>query len=140
MFPYRNAYPQDKSVAGYSGPIVLILSEGVNMPGIFESTDTRALIRSSIERILGTTKGERVMRPTFGSSLLDMLFEIADDITEKEIKDEIINTLNTEEPRIIVQSVEVNAYPEQNTIKCAISFKYKNTNNDDSLTYAITKK
>lgn len=139
MFPYSNEYPQDKSVVGYSGPTTLIFSEGQIAPGIFETVDSRTLVRTAIQRILGTSRGQRVMRPLFGTSLADLLFEISDDITEKDIKDEIINTINTEEPRINVQLVEIMSDADNHTIKCSIAFKYKNSGNDDSLVYTITK-
>ena len=136
-YPYEFDYEQDSSVAGYSGPSVIVISDGNNMPGIVNPSDNRLLIRTSVERILGTRKRSRVMRPEFGSSLMSMLFEQLDSMTTEDIQNEIIDVLNREEPRIIVQMVNVEVDYDRHCIQCTIQFRYKNTGRDDSFAFSI---
>jgi phage baseplate assembly protein W len=64
-------------------------------------------IEDAIENILLTRKGERVMRPMFGSALEAFLFEPISSATAHKIGLEVLDALSRQEPRIEVQKVEV---------------------------------
>jgi phage baseplate assembly protein W len=64
-------------------------------------------IEGAIENILLTRKGERVMRPLFGSVLEAFLFEPISVSTAHKIGLEVLDVLSRQEPRIEVQKVEV---------------------------------
>jgi phage baseplate assembly protein W len=64
-------------------------------------------IESAIENILLTRKGERVMRPLFGSVLEAFLFEPLSEATAHKIGLEVLDVLSRQEPRIEVKRVEV---------------------------------
>jgi phage baseplate assembly protein W len=65
------------------------------------------VIEGAIENILLTRKGERVMRPLFGSVLEAFLFEPISVSTAHKIGLEVLDVLSRQEPRIEVQKVEV---------------------------------
>jgi uncharacterized protein len=65
------------------------------------------LIQQAMIQIILTEKGERVMRPTFGSGVLKYVFENNDDLLEALIQTEVASALGRWEPRIILQNVQV---------------------------------
>jgi phage baseplate assembly protein W len=64
-------------------------------------------VAESIRLILGTSPGERPMRPEFGSRLRDFVFRSATIDTAAELAREVENALLRWEPRIAVHSVNV---------------------------------
>ena len=68
-------------------------------------------IRESIQIILLTEPGERIMRQEFGAGLQEFLFEPNTVTTRHLIQDRIIKALARWEPRIAVQSVVVDLDP-----------------------------
>jgi Bacteriophage baseplate protein W len=69
-------------------------------------------IREAIRIILMTELGERINLPTFGAGLGRFLFEPNTTTTRGQVKDRIVKALGSWEPRIVVQSVAVEADPE----------------------------
>jgi hypothetical protein len=65
------------------------------------------LLAASIKQILLTEQGERVMRPSFGTTLRRRLFENVTPSLVKEIQQEIVGALAKWEPRVEVTLVEV---------------------------------
>lgn len=137
-YPYVFDYSQDTSVAGYSGPTVTVISDGNNIPGIINPVDNRLLIRTAVARIIGTRKGSRVMRPEFGNDIFSLLFEPIDSGIIQDIRQGIIDTLNREEPRIIIQLVDISANKDTHTVECVIQYRYRNTGKDDSFAFSIS--
>ena len=68
-------------------------------------------VRESIQVILLTERRERLMLPEFGGGLSGYLFEPNTVTTRRLIKDRIQRALEQWEPRISVESVEVEADP-----------------------------
>ena len=94
------------------------LGKGLRFPFMFQvrsggaqiSTATssdHAHIHESIRQILGTRKGERFMRPEFGTRLHELVFERNDRLLYGLIRHEVIEALDTWEPRVIVRDVIV---------------------------------
>jgi phage baseplate assembly protein W len=66
-----------------------------------------ALLEQSMRLILTTYPGERPMRPGFGSRLRDYVFSGTDPDTLDELSREVTLSLAACEPRVTVESVEV---------------------------------
>ena len=81
-----------------------------------------ALIRQSIETILDTEPGERVMRPTFGCGLRRYLMEPNSTATRAAIGAEITEALTRWEPRIRVTEVDVTPGEERTLVWIDIAF------------------
>ena len=64
-------------------------------------------VEEAIRLILGTTPGERPMRPEFGCRIDDFIFGLADGTTANEITVEVKRALLRWEPRIDVEDVVV---------------------------------
>lgn len=64
-------------------------------------------IEQSIRIILGTIPGERVMRPAFGCSLRNFVFESNDPTHKTMLKDAVYDALLYHEPRIKVEEINI---------------------------------
>jgi len=136
-YKYEYTYPKDKDAAGYSGPVPIYISADMYAPGLMEVNDHRNLIRASIQRILGTSKGERVMQPEFGNSLKRMLFEPLDEIIIQDLKSEIYDIINIQEPRVAVKNVDFNIDYDNHVIAIQISFYYKKSGIEETFDFYI---
>lgn len=70
-----------------------------------ELTD-KALIKRDILNHFNTKKGSRVMRPDYGSSLWDYLFEPLDLISKDAILDDV-NTVINSDPRVRIINTDI---------------------------------
>ena len=90
-------------------------------------------IKNAIKNILATKKGSLPGKPTFGCDLDQFLFNNIDHTTLSLIRTVIGEALYEFEPRIKVQSIEIEAQPEFYRISVNIYFTYtfiKNTEID----------
>ena len=87
-------------------------------------------IAESIRIIIGTSKGERVMRSDFGCGVKDFNFGSTDDTTLRLLESNIVEAIRSWEPR--VDQVEVHASLDDSaTGKLMIRIQYtvRSTNN-----------
>jgi uncharacterized protein len=93
-------------------------------------------IDQSIRIIIGTTPGERVMRPTFGCRANELLFEPRSAGTISLLQDYVYDALRMWEPRIEVLHVNVSAEDNQTGILLAeIQYQIKATHDTRSIVY-----
>jgi uncharacterized protein len=91
-------------------------------------------VRQSILIILGTAKGERVMRPDFGCGIHDLVFANVSAATIARIDREVHEALLRLEPRIDVTAVEVSA-AAANLLLINIDYEVRATNTAFNLVY-----
>ena len=80
-------------------------------------------IKRSMKNILLTNHYERPFKPSFGVNLRNMLFELASNET-KIVKRQIVDTLESLEPRCSIQ--QVNAYLVGNQMNVTVEFGVQN--------------
>jgi len=80
-------------------------------------------VRESIELILRTEPGERVMRPTFGCGLRQFLMEPNSVATRARLERVVAAALDTWEPRITV--TELTALPGDDPAMVVLSIRYR---------------
>ncbi|MBO9634489.1 MAG: GPW/gp25 family protein [Chitinophagaceae bacterium] len=92
------------------------LGTGWSFPPKFEKdSGTVALvaneddIRESLNILLSTSLGERVMQPKYGCDLNDYMFESLSSSVIGYIKDRVKNSILLYEPRIIAEKIDVTA-------------------------------
>lgn len=93
-------------------------------------------VRQAILIILGTAKGERVMRPDFGAGLKALVFEPINTTTKELARLRIQEALTAWEPRIDQVKVEVSSsagMPGQLQIR--IFYRIRSTNTFYNLVY-----
>lgn len=71
------------------------------------NNDSRSAIKSDLMHLILTRKGERLYMPDFGTNLLKYIFEPNDDITNKNIKKEISDTVKKYLPNLAINDVIV---------------------------------
>lgn len=93
-------------------------------------------IRQSIRIILGTNRGERVMRPDFGAGLSEFVFEPVNPTTVGLIQTRVQESLVAWEPRIDVLDVTVTSDSgEHNKLFVDVSYRVRATNAQSNLVY-----
>ena len=118
--------------AGWQFP-VSTLSGG---PGPVARARNEESIRQAIWIILGTARGERVMRPDFGCGIHDLVFSVNDASTSGLVAEEVRQALTQWEPRIDVQDVEVTAHPgNPGALLISIDYLVRTTNTRFNLVY-----
>jgi uncharacterized protein len=92
-------------------------------------------VRQSILIILGTAKGERLMRPDFGCGIHDLVFESVGAATVGRIQQTVNQALLRLEPRIDVTRVDVQTSGDANVLLISIEYEVRATNNVFNLVY-----
>jgi phage baseplate assembly protein W len=92
-------------------------------------------VRQSILIILGTAKGERVMRPDFGCGIHDLVFANNSPTTVGRLIREIHESLLRLEPRIDVTQVDVTPGATSNVLLIDIDYEVRATNTAFNLVY-----
>ncbi len=105
-----------ESLARREEPGLDFLGKGLRFPFAFQrrsggaqistaTSSNHAHIHESIRQILGTRKGERLMRPDFGTRLHELVFEPNDSLLYGLLRHEVIEALEEWEPRVIISDV-----------------------------------
>ena len=74
---------------------------------VMSRQEDEQLIKNDLLQLLLTVPGERVMRPTFGVNLRDVVFEPNDTSTVSSLEQEIRSSIEEYEQRVIVDDVQV---------------------------------
>ena len=114
---------------GWSFPIALDDSHAIEMAEYEES------VRQSVWNILGTAKGERVMRPDFGCGIYDLVFEVNSASTAGKVAQEVKDSLLLYEPRIDVRDIQVQPGDSSELLMISIEYEVRATNNMFNLVY-----
>ena len=92
-------------------------------------------VRQSILMILGTAQGERVMRPDFGCSVYDLVFEPNTAATAGQVSQAVQAALLRFESRIDVVEVYVRSDRDGHCLLVSIDYQVRATNNVFNLVY-----
>jgi phage baseplate assembly protein W len=103
--------------------------------GAFERAEYEESVRQSSWTILGTAKGERVMRPEFGCGIYDLVFEVNDAATAGKVVQAVREALLAFEPRIDVRDVQVRPEQQGEVMLISIDYQVRATNNAFNLVY-----
>jgi uncharacterized protein len=107
-----------------------------NEAGQIEMARDEDCVRQSILTILGTAKGDRIMRPDFGCGIHDLVFANNSPGTIGQVIDEVRQALIDWEPRIDVLEVDANPDEAQpNQLLILINYQVRTTNNRLNLVY-----
>jgi len=93
-------------------------------------------IKSSLQILLATRIGERIMQPLFGCNLDDLVFEILDTTLMTEIKNKVETSILYFEPRINLNQIEVIPQIElEGRILLSIEYTVRATNSRSNLVF-----
>ena len=117
---------------GWSFPIGL---DPGGSGSIVEAT-AETKVRQSIETILRTAPGERVMRPDFGCNIHDLVFETLSTAMIGRVVDSVSSALAAWEPRIDVLSVGAQPDPgDPARLLIEIDYRIRSTNSRFNLVF-----
>lgn len=93
-------------------------------------------IRESIQIILRTSRGERVMRPDFGCGIHDLVFEIVDVSTLTRVESAVRESMAKYEARIEVLNVVVDPRDAaEGVLTIDLDYRVRRTNQVGNLVY-----
>ena len=114
---------------GWSFPPTFVRGEGVVM--VEEEDD----ISSSLEILLTTEVGERVMQPLYGCDLRRLTFEPLDRTLEAYMKDLIETAILYFEPRILLDDVRFELLDTEGRLDIHIDYTIARTNTRGNIVY-----
>jgi phage baseplate assembly protein W len=93
-------------------------------------------IQSSLQILLSTRLGERVMQPLFGCNLDVMVFDLLDATLKTEMRNLIEKAILYFEPRINIEKINIEAQNEINgVIIITLNYIVRSTNTRGNLVY-----
>lgn len=93
------------------------------------------LVKQSIQQIILTSPGERVMRADFGCNAYAFVFENNDEILAELIRTEVAGAIGRYEPRAIVQAVTTER--DGSSVIITIKFVVSLTGEQETVSVAI---
>ena len=95
--------------------------------GYIAQLDNKQSIRASILNILRTRKGERLFQPQLGTNIHKMLFEPNTPFTAGQINQELKSSIEDQEPRVTVERINTDAFPDEYVLIVFILCRIKDT-------------
>ena len=95
--------------------------------GDIAQLDNKQSIRASILNILRTLKGEMLFQPQVGTNIHKMLFEPNTPFTAGQINQELKSSIEDQEPRVTVERINTDAFPDEYGVKVFILCVIKDT-------------
>jgi len=93
-------------------------------------------IGESLKILLSTVPGERTMQPTYGCGLHAMVFEDINESTITELKDIIERAVLFFEPRITLESVDIDTEGSlEGRLKIQLNYTVRKTNTRSNIVY-----
>lgn len=91
--------------------------------GVFGTNKTtQSAIRSNLLAFLTLRKGQRPMNNDFYSPLFDFVFQQFDEISEDELRNELVEKLSAYFPEITLLEVKMNFVEESNLVKITLTY------------------
>lgn len=110
-----------------------------NIPGV-EMLEDEKDIASSLEILLSTLPGERVMLPQYGCNLDELLFESLDTRMKTLMADKVESAILYHEPRIELEKVVLDDSSDlEGIVLICIEYRVKTTNSRFNLVFPYYK-
>jgi phage baseplate assembly protein W len=105
---------------------------------IYIKKDAAAVVQA-LKNLIQTNYYEKPFQPFFGGNIRSMLFELADEESEDELREQIIDAINVYEPRAQLRRLETNLNLERNDLNVTIEFQVVNTSEQVTFTTIISR-
>ncbi|MEW4922920.1 GPW/gp25 family protein [Algibacter sp. 2305UL17-15] len=123
------------------------LGTGWSFPPEFNSakktvvmTSNEADIKKSLEILLATKLGERIMQPTYGCNLEELMFKPLNITLKTFVIDLIKTAILYHEPRIDVEKIDIDPTNElQGELLILVDYRVRATNSRANLVYPFYK-
>ncbi len=105
-----------------------------------EMLEEEADIASSLEILLGTAQGERVLQPSYGCNLDELLFETLNTRMKTLMADKVESAILYNEPRITLESVNLDDKLDlEGVVLIEVVYRVKSTNSRFNFVYPYYK-
>ena len=118
------------------------LGQGLAFPlrvtahGRLATARAEAKIEQSVWLIMASATGERVMRPSYGCGIHDMLFEPNNGSAQSRLADHVRQALSRQEPRIAVLDVTTDSSPsDPSAVLIRVDYRIHENNSIASVVY-----
>ena len=98
-----------------------------------------ASVKQAVRNLLLTNFSEKPFLPRFGADLNSMLFRLSSDIDDDTLEDDIINAIETFEPRARVLNIKSNISPDTNEVNITVTFQIINTSEEAFVDVSLTR-
>lgn len=100
------------------------------------SLQNQEVVKRDILNHIFTSKGERVMMPTFGTRIPSLPFEPLDDLTISIIDEDIREVINFD-PRLHLMELKILPLSDNNAIVAVVTVRYLELNNVETFNIDI---
>lgn len=108
--------------------------------GSVQMLQDEADIASSLQILLSTTPGERIMQPFYGCNLSELLFETLDTRMKTLMADKVESAILYHEPRITLEKVSLDDSRElEGVVLIEVTYRVKSTNSRFNFVYPYYK-
>lgn len=122
------------------------LGRGWSFPPTFDKSSRQVImlegepdIESSLQVLLSTALGERIMQPKYGCNMDDMVFENLDTTLKTEIKNRMQTAILYYEPRIELHSIDIIPADPEERILLTVEYTVRTTNTRYNLVFPFYK-
>ncbi|MEI6306391.1 MAG: GPW/gp25 family protein [Deltaproteobacteria bacterium] len=110
--------------------------QGTNISSGVVMLEEEADVASSLEVLLSTAQGERVMLPLYGCNLDELVFESLDTRMKTLMADKVESAILYHEPRIELENVRLDDSRElEGVVLITINYRVKSTNSRFNFVY-----
>lgn len=103
-----------------------------------KDTDVNAIF-NSLRNIILTIQGERRMLPTFASNISQILFEPIDEVTARQIAENLLKAIQIWEDRIDVTGFDIEPMHDQNQYRCRLRFTIVGSDEVETVDFILTR-
>lgn len=105
---------------------------------LYKKRDAEA-VKQAVKNLILTRYYEKPFNPFFGTDIDKYLFELNDNITASEIRDQIEQAIKVYEPRAILREITVDPRPDSNELAIEIVFRVANSEEIVSFSTVLTR-
>lgn len=110
-----------------------------NSPGVFKTTyTTREATKINLINFFLVNKGEIYMNPLFGGDLRNFIFQQISSGEIDNLKQYVQQQISIYFPQIIIESLNIDSYPDINQINIVLKYNILNTGITDVVEIAFT--
>jgi len=110
-----------------------------NTPGVFKTTyTTREATKVNLINFFLTNKNEIYLNPNFGGNLRAFIFQQISENSLDGLKEDIQTQIGLYFPQVIIESLNIDSFPDINQINVILKYNIADTGNSDTLEIAFT--
>ena len=105
---------------------------------VYKKTDSAA-VKQAVRNLLLTNYAEKPFLPRFGGDLNAMLFRLSTEIDDDYLEDDIINAIETYEPRAKVININSIISADSHEVRVTVTFRVLSTQEESFVEINLTR-